>query len=108
MRLIISFSISNGLTGLKKNEPGSLKFGRYSENCLAELGILEARLYLIDEKYLFMIFGNSEELYEIRSFPGHLSEVIFLHTFRFRPKRSFMPSHVFLILVKFSSKYLLK
>ena len=44
------------------------------------LGILEARLCPIDEKYLFMIFGNSEKLSEIRSFPGHLSEVIFLRT----------------------------
>ena len=93
---IISFSISNGLTGLKKNEPGSLKSGRYSENCLGGLGILEARLCPIDEKYLFTTFGNSEELYEIRSFPGHLSKVTFLRTFCFQPKRSFMPSHVFL------------
>ena len=91
---IISFSISNGLTGLKKNEPGSLKSERYSENCLGGLGILEARLCLIDEKYLFMILGNSEKLSEIRSFPGHLSEVIFLRTVCFRPKRSFMPSRV--------------
>ena len=70
---IIPFSISNGLTGLKKNEPGSLKSGKYSENCLGGggggLGILEARLCPIDEKYLFMIFGNSEESYEIQSFP---------------------------------------
>ena len=97
---IISLSICNGLTGLKRDEPGSLKSGRYSENCLGGLGILEARLCPIDKKCLFMIFGNSEELYEIRSFPRHLSEVIFLRTFCFRPKRSFMPSHVFLMLVQ--------
>ena len=58
----MSFSISNGLTGLKKNEPGSLKSERYSENCLGGLGIPEASLCPIDEKYLFMIFLNSEEL----------------------------------------------
>ena len=72
--LIISFSISKGLTGLKKNESGSLRFGRYSENCLEGLGILEARLCPIDEKYLFMIFGNSEELYEIQSIVSWIFE----------------------------------
>ena len=89
--LIISFSISKGLTELKKNEPALLKFGRYSENCLGGLGILEAKLCPIDEKYLFIILGNSKGLYETRSFPGHLREVIFLCTLRFPPKRLFMP-----------------
>ena len=52
--VIISESISEEDTGLKKNELEKSNFGKYSVNCLGEFGILEAKLCLIEEKYLFM------------------------------------------------------
>ena len=52
--VIISNSISGGETGLKKNELAKFNFGtcKYPVNCLGEFGILEAKLYPMDEKYL--------------------------------------------------------
>ena len=47
--VIISSSISEGETGLKKNELSKFNFGKYSVNCLGGFGILEAKLYPMDE-----------------------------------------------------------
>ena len=56
---IISSSISGGKTGLKKNELAKLNFGKYSVNCLiGGFGILEAKLYPMDEEYLFIMPGK--------------------------------------------------
>ena len=60
--VIFSSSISGGKTGLKKNELANFPFGKYSVNCLGGFGILEAKLYPVDEKYLFIMSGKSEGL----------------------------------------------
>ena len=56
--VIISNSISGGETRLKKNELTKFNFGKYSVNCLGGFGILEAKLYPMDEKYLFIKSGK--------------------------------------------------
>ena len=61
--VIISNSISGGETGLKKNELAKFNLGKYSVNCLGGFDILEAKLYLMDEIYLFIMSGKSEELW---------------------------------------------
>ena len=54
-------------------------------------GILDARLYPIEEKYLFTMSGNSEELEETLFLVGHLKEFISLRTFRFRSENRSCP-----------------
>ena len=60
--VIISSSTSEGETGLKKNELSKFNFRKYSVNCLGGFGILEAKLFPMDEKYLFIMSGKSEGL----------------------------------------------
>ena len=60
--VIISNSISGDEARLKKNEPAKFNFGNYSVNCLGGFGILEAKLYPMAEKYLFIMLGKSEQL----------------------------------------------
>ena len=48
--------------GLKKNELAKLNLDKYSVTCLGGFGILEAKLYPMDEKYLFIMSGKSEGL----------------------------------------------
>ena len=50
--VIISNSISGGETGLKRNELAKFNIYKYSVNCFGGFGILEAKLYPMDEKYL--------------------------------------------------------
>ena len=44
-----------GETGLKKNELANFNFGKYSINCFGGFDILQAKLYPMDEKYLFIM-----------------------------------------------------
>ena len=76
--VIILSSISGGETGLKKNEQAKFNFGKYSVNCLGGFGILEAKLYPRDEKYLFIMSGKSEGLCVTWLVLGHLRAVISL------------------------------
>ena len=48
--------------GLKKNELAKLNLGKYFVTSLGGFGILEAKLYPMDEKYLFIMSGKSEGL----------------------------------------------
>ena len=95
---IISDSISTCVTGLREKASTLRDFGRYSKNSFCKFGSLEARLRPIEEKYLFIMSGSSEELYEIWIYPGCLSKVICLIALRF------IPSQVFLMLLRLSSK----
>ena len=52
--VIISNSISGGDTGLKKNEVGKFNLNKYFVHCFGGFGTLEAKLYPMDEKYLFI------------------------------------------------------
>ena len=67
-----------GDRGLKKNELAKSNFGRKSVNCFGEFGILEARLCPIEEKYSFIMSGNSEGFSDTRLVLGHLREIISL------------------------------
>ena len=42
-----------------KNELAKFNFGKYSVNCLGGFAILEAKLYPVDEKFLFIMSGKS-------------------------------------------------
>ena len=87
---------------MKKNEPAKFNFGKYSVNCLGGFGILEAKLYPMDEKYLLIMSGKSKGLCDIRFVFGHLRAVISLRALFSLPKRLLFPSHIFLALLKFS------
>mgnify|MGYP006964563866 CR=1 FL=1 len=106
--VIISTSISEGEAGLKKNELSKFNFGKYSVNWLGGFGILEAKLYPMAEKYLFIMSGKSEGLCDTWLVLGHLRAVISLRGLFTQPKRLLMPSHIFLVLLKFAWKYLWK
>ena len=60
--VIISNSISGGETGLNKNELAKFNLGKCSVNCLGRFGILEGKLYPMDQKYLFIMSGKTEGL----------------------------------------------
>lgn len=105
---IISRSISGEETGLKKKEQAEFTWGRYSGKCWNGCDILEAKLYPTEEKYLFIKSWNFEELWDTCLVRGHFKEVITLWALCFQPKKLLMPSHTFLVLFKFSSKYLWK
>ena len=58
---------------------------------------MEARLYPIEEKYLFIMSGNSAGFCDTRLLLGHLREIRSLSTLFFRPKRllMFVKIHLF-------------
>lgn len=49
---------------IEKKESASRDFGSYSKNSLCEFGILEAKLWPIEEKYLSIMSESSEELFD--------------------------------------------
>jgi hypothetical protein len=74
-------------------------------NEVEEFGILEASSWPTEEKCLLKMFGNSEELDDNIFLLGHLRDVICLLFFLVRLMRLFIPSPVFLVLKRLSSKY---
>jgi hypothetical protein len=74
-------------------------------NEVEEFGILEVSSWAPEEKCLLKIFGNSD-LLDDNIFPlGHLRDITCLLLFFLQLMRLFIPSHVFLVLKRLSSKY---
>ena len=79
------------LNGKRRNQP-HLSFANIREIFWVGFGILDARSCPMEEKYLFVMSGNSEELKETLLLVGHLREVLSLRTSCFRSKNLFMPT----------------